>query len=108
MKLNKKNVRKDAGKRLAEFRKGLDYDRAGMAAYLGLTLNNYYKNETGIYFPGLDTLYQLATKNNLSMDWFFFNRGPMYFDNKEKIKEIEELRSQLELEQNKHLTQENA
>lgn len=103
MKINKKMVIKDAGKRLEEFRKGLEYSRPQMAAYLGLKLNAYYKNETGIAFPSLDTLYQLTTKNNLSMDWFFFNRGPMHYDEKEKTGEIEELKKQLAQEQKKLL-----
>ncbi|MCU0289386.1 MAG: helix-turn-helix domain-containing protein [Acidobacteria bacterium] len=95
MKINKRNMIKDTGKRLEEFRKGLEYDRVEMAAYLGLKLSAYYKNEKGVVFPNLGTLHQLATKNNLSMDWFFFNKGPMYYDDKEKIKETGELRKQL-------------
>lgn len=103
MELNKKNMFKEAGIHLAEFRKKLEYSRGQMAAYLGLNNNAYYKKETGISLPSFDTLYQLAMKNNLSLDWFFFNRGPMNYDEKEKSQEIELLKAQLEQAQKKLL-----
>jgi transcriptional regulator with XRE-family HTH domain len=53
-----------------------------MAAKLGLSPATYYKNETGFFLPGLDTLYRLHTEFDISLDWFLFGSEPIH--NKEK------------------------
>lgn len=109
MEFNKRKIFTDAGERLVQFRKKFAYNRTQMATHLGLRRNAYYKNETGLSLPGLGTLYRLAMEHHLSMDWFFFGKGPMYYDEKEKDKEIVELKTQLEQMQKKilELEQEN-
>lgn len=84
-----------AGGKLLKLRKLKDYTRPQMASYLGITCSGYNKNENGIAFPSLDTLSRLSTADNISMDWFLFNKGPIKYDEKEKAEEIEALKKEL-------------
>ncbi len=63
-------------------RKEHEYTRREMALHLGITQTNYYKNESGICFPRLDTLRRLHTDFDISMDWLMFGSKQMH--NKEK------------------------
>lgn len=68
-----------------------------MATRLGITPGAYRKYETGKNFPFRNTLKRLADDFNISMDWLFFNKGPMYYKEKgQKEKELEEERMNLE------------
>ena len=106
MEMNRKRILQEAGDKLTQLRKKFNYSRDQMAGHFGVSRNAYYKNEVGMALPALPTLYRLAMENNLSMDWFLFSRGPMYYDEKEKTGEIEELKKQLEIEQTKQLEKE--
>jgi transcriptional regulator with XRE-family HTH domain len=59
--------------------------------------SGYNKNENGVAFPSLETLSRLAMADNISMDWFLFNKGPLKYNEKERAEEIEELKKQLAL-----------
>jgi transcriptional regulator with XRE-family HTH domain len=50
-----------------------------MAARLGVKTNTYHKNENGETFPGAKTLNLLQEEFGISMEWFMFGRGPMYY-----------------------------
>lgn len=104
--MNRKRVLQEAGDKLVQLRKKFNYSRDQMAGHFGVSRNAYYKNEVGMALPALPTLYRLAMENNLSMDWFLFSKGPMYYNEKEKTREIEELKKQLELEKEKQLEKE--
>lgn len=106
MEMNRKRILREAGDKLVQLRKKFNYSRDQMAGHFGVSRSAYYKNEVGMALPALSTLYRLAMENNLSMDWFLFGKGPMYYDEKEKTREIEELKKQLELERNKQVEQE--
>ncbi|MCU0288315.1 MAG: helix-turn-helix domain-containing protein [Acidobacteria bacterium] len=82
MKIQTGNFQALVGKRLTSIRKGLGFNRSEMAAKLGLSPATYYKNETGFFLPGLDTLYCLHTEFDISLDWFLFGSEPIH--NKEK------------------------
>ncbi|MCX6583921.1 MAG: helix-turn-helix domain-containing protein [Candidatus Aminicenantes bacterium] len=106
MEMNRKRVLQEAGDKLTQLRKKFNYSRDQMAGHFGVSRNAYYKNEVGMALPALPTLYRIAMENNISMDWFLFGRGPMYYDEKEKTGEIEELKKQLEMEKKKQLEKE--
>lgn len=72
-----------AGLRLRKVREDLRFSRPEMAARLGIKPVGYYKNENGETFPSLRSLGRLQKDFNISMDWFIFNRGPMYFNEKQ-------------------------
>ncbi|MCU0287601.1 MAG: helix-turn-helix transcriptional regulator [Acidobacteria bacterium] len=82
MKIQTGNFQALVGKRLTSIRKDLEFSRSEMAAKLGLSPATYYKNETGFFLPGLDTLYRLHTEFDISLDWFLFGSEPIH--NKEK------------------------
>lgn len=73
----------DVGQRLKKLRKQLDYSANEMAGRLGVQVASYYKNESGDTIPGLISLHRLQKDFNISMDWFLFNKGPMYYEEKQ-------------------------
>jgi transcriptional regulator with XRE-family HTH domain len=84
-------------KRLKLVRKQLNISARQMAGRLGLNYNSYYKNENSATYPGLNTLYQLSEVFGVSVDWLIFGKGPMFYREKEREKELEELGKELEL-----------
>jgi transcriptional regulator with XRE-family HTH domain len=95
MEMNRKKILQAAGEKLAQLRKLKDYSRPQMASYLGISGSGYNKNEYGTTFPALESLFRLAMEDNISLDWFFFSKGPMKYNEKERTAEIEELKKQL-------------
>jgi len=88
--------------RLYEIRKQAGYSRIEMASRLGITNGGYNKNESGENSPCLDSLRRLSGDFEISMDWFFFNKGPMHYKEKgEREKELEKKVAELEEEQRK-------
>ncbi|MCP5051837.1 MAG: helix-turn-helix transcriptional regulator [bacterium] len=75
--------------KLRKLRKQLGYTKSQMAARVGLTPSGYYRNEGGETFPNFKTLRMLCSEHDISMDWFIFNKGPMYFKEKVEPKEKE-------------------
>lgn len=82
MSVRTKNFLWDVSKRLRSVRKEHDHTRNEMAAKLGISPANYYKNETGVSLPRMDTLYRLHSDFDISLDWLLFGSQPMH--NKEK------------------------
>jgi transcriptional regulator with XRE-family HTH domain len=80
--INIKRNHQDSGNKLKKLRKLLNLSRKEMAARLGLTRSGYTRNENGDTFPGKSTLRRLSKDFDISMDWLFFDRGPMYFQEK--------------------------
>ncbi|MCP4155248.1 MAG: helix-turn-helix transcriptional regulator [bacterium] len=68
--------------KLKHLRKNLDYSGPKMASLLGISANLYHKYETGYTFPSLFCQKRLTEKLGISLDWFIFNKGPMYFKEK--------------------------
>ncbi len=83
---NRKTVQ-EVGARLKELRGRLNYSRNEIANRLGITANAFGKNENGNTLPGIPTLRRLSGDLNVSMDWLFFNRGPMVYHEKLSEKE---------------------
>lgn len=89
--------------RLKKLRKHLNLSTEAMAKYLGLTKKGYAKNEYGETSPSLKALKQLALKDDLSLDWFLLERGPMFFqEERDRVKALEQ-NLQDEQEKNKEL-----
>lgn len=65
--------------RLIQLRKSLGLTRPQMARRLGVTDNAYGKNENGQTLPGYHSLHRLSNELGVSMDWLFFGKGEMYF-----------------------------
>jgi transcriptional regulator with XRE-family HTH domain len=82
MTIRTKSFISDVSKRLRLVRKEHDYTRREMAWKLGMSQGNYYKNESAISLPRVDTLYRLHTDFDISLDWLLFGGQPMH--NKEK------------------------
>lgn len=93
-----------SGKRLSLVRRQLGLSRKDMAARLGLSWPAYYKNESGETFPRPSTVKRLEKEYDISMDWFMFGKGEMYYS-KERARvqgleqELEALKKQLEVVQ---------
>ncbi|HLP59315.1 MAG TPA: helix-turn-helix transcriptional regulator [Candidatus Deferrimicrobium sp.] len=82
MKIQTVHFQSEVAQRLALIRREHQFTRREMALKLELTPATYYKNETGFFLPGLDTLHKLHTDFDISLDWFLFGSQPMH--NKEK------------------------
>ncbi len=78
-----------AGLRLRKIRDQLRLSRVEMAARMGIKPVGYYKNENGETFPSLRSLARLEKDFDISMDWFIFNKGPMFFKEKQQEKKEE-------------------
>lgn len=77
-----------AGLRLRKIREQLRLSRVEMATRMGIKPVGYYKNENGETFPSLRSLARLQKDFDISMDWFIFNKGTMFF--KERVPEKKE------------------
>ena len=88
MKFNKRDILRETGVRLRKVRELLGCTRREMAEHLGITANSYRKNENGQCFPNTQSLFRLSSQYDVSMDWLFFNKGPMYH---KEIKRLEDL-----------------
>jgi transcriptional regulator with XRE-family HTH domain len=87
----KSNTSNAVALRLKAIREQIGCTPVQMAARLGITSGAYNKNESGRNFPFRNTLKRLAEDFNISMDWLFFNKGPMYYNEKgQREKELEE------------------
>jgi transcriptional regulator with XRE-family HTH domain len=71
--------------RLIHLRKLLGLTRQQMAKRLGVSDNAYGKNETGDTLPGYHSLYKLRHDFGISMDWFLFGDGDMYYKDPQEI-----------------------
>ncbi|MCP5108961.1 MAG: helix-turn-helix transcriptional regulator [bacterium] len=89
MEMNKNKLLRAVGLKLKVLREQWRYERKKMADYLGITRVGYSNNEKGVSFPGIKTLFLLAEEHDISMDWLIFNKGPMNFKEKEKMKTME-------------------
>ena len=78
-----------AGLRLRKIREQLQLSRVEMATRMGIKPVGYYKNENGETFPRLSSLARLEKDFDISMDWFMFNKGTMFFKDKQPGKKEE-------------------
>ena len=75
------------GSRLHQLRLHLQFSRGKMADKLGLhpnTVNRYERDDT---IPGMVPLSRLQKDYDVSMDWLLFNKGPMFFREKDPAAE---------------------
>jgi transcriptional regulator with XRE-family HTH domain len=91
MKFRQRDFIKEAGLRLRKLREQLGYTRREMSERLGVSINGYRKNEYGECFPNAKTLYRLSNEHDISMDWFFFNKGPMYHKDLQRLRDLEKI-----------------
>jgi transcriptional regulator with XRE-family HTH domain len=82
----RKAVLKSVGQRLKEIRIKLNYTPDWMASKLEIDRTTYYRDENGESLPGLESLNYLHKYFGVSMDWFLFGTGPMYYKEKEQAK----------------------
>lgn len=76
----------DFSKRLTELRKSLHYSRSKMATLFRVALVTYRRYEQGLMLPSFFSLYDVAVKLGVSLDWLVCGRGPVYFKEiKEKL-----------------------
>ncbi len=84
--MDKRNVLREIGHKLRKFRETLKLTVSQMADGIGNERTGYIRYEQGKTPAKLMTLYKLAEKYDLSLDWLIRNKGPMYYKEKE-IKE---------------------
>lgn len=75
-----KNFLIEVGQRLMTIRSAQGITRSEMARRLGVNKSNYYRNETGIAFPRLESLIRLHVDFDISLDWLLFGIGAMHSD----------------------------
>jgi transcriptional regulator with XRE-family HTH domain len=94
--MDKSKLLRQVASKLKDLQKQWGYERKEMAAYFGISRAGYGKNEKGQSFPGIKTLFRLSEDHDISIDWFMFDKGPMYFKEKEKMKALETKAAELE------------
>jgi transcriptional regulator with XRE-family HTH domain len=77
-----------------------------MARRLGISSAAYYKNETGDTIPNTATLSRMEKEYDISMDWFLFGKGAVYYSKERQRvavleKELEAVKKELEQEREK-------
>ncbi|NIM18064.1 MAG: helix-turn-helix domain-containing protein [Candidatus Aminicenantes bacterium] len=97
------NLKNKMAKRIREVRKCLDLNQGQLADHLPCSRSNLSQVENGVFFPGVSILDALINKFNVSLDWLFTGKGPMFIDEKEKGldlldfgKDTEEIKEMLE------------
>lgn len=84
---NRSKLVEQIGERLRGLRKQIDFSTNEMARRVGLSRSGYYKQESGRSLPRLETLNTLQQEYDISMDWLFFNKGPVRFREKSVTKD---------------------
>lgn len=88
--MDKKTLMKDIGSKLRKIREPLGYNHREMGERIRAERSSYTRYENGQTFPQTITLYELGNKFDISLDWLILNKGPMYYKEKEAIKEVKE------------------
>jgi DNA-binding XRE family transcriptional regulator len=78
----KRKLRKQLGTRLEQLRDTLELSRNKMAARLDVHRVTLQRNEDGRALPEISTLLKLSNAMDVSMDWLFFDKGPMFYKQK--------------------------
>ena len=79
MKKDSTGIRLSVGPRLRLLRNQYNYPVDEMARKLGLSRSGYSKNENGMTLPKPETLQRLEKDFDISMNWLFFNKGPIHY-----------------------------
>lgn len=95
MKLVSKEVIREAGLRVKQFRKEQGLSPAEMAHRLDMLPSGYYKIERGEQFFSLRVLQVFTREFGISLDWLVFNNGPRYVRDKNSLADIEKKYSEL-------------
>jgi transcriptional regulator with XRE-family HTH domain len=84
--MDSKSIQENFSKRLTELRQALHYSRRKMATFFRVTQITYRRYEQGVMLPGFISLYDVAVKLGVSLDWLVCGQGPVYFKEiKEKL-----------------------
>ncbi len=81
--MDKKTLMKDIGYKLRKIRESSRYRPHEMADFLGTWQSTYSRYEKGETPLNIITLYKLANRFNISLDWLIRGKGPMYYNEKE-------------------------
>jgi transcriptional regulator with XRE-family HTH domain len=85
--MDRKTLVKDVASKLRKIREPLGYNHREMGELLSAQRSSYTRYEKGETFPREVALYRLGEKFDISLDWLILDRGPMYYKEKEAIKE---------------------
>lgn len=88
MEFDRKRVLRSSASKLRKLREQFGFTRKEMADYFRVNRTTYHKNENGDNLPGLPSLHRLSKDHDISMDWYFFDKGPMVFKDKGKPEEL--------------------
>lgn len=83
--MNREDFAKAISAKLEKVRKTNHTSITEMASALNIDRGSYVRNVNGRTIPNLYTLYKLANRFDISMDWLVLDKEPMYL--KEKIPE---------------------
>jgi len=79
----KKKLRRDFGIRLRQLRETQDLTGKKMAEMLQIDRVALQRHEAGQWSPEYPVLLRLCDAFDVSMDWLLFNKGPMFYKQKE-------------------------
>lgn len=81
-------LKNNMAERIREVRKCLDLNQGQLADHLPCSRSNLSQVENGVFFPGVSIMDALRKKFNVSLDWLFTGKGPMFIGEIEKALEI--------------------
>ena len=85
--MDSKTIQENFSSRITELRQSLHYSRGKMATFFRVSQVTYRRYEQGVMLPGFTSLYDVAVKLGVSLDWLVCGRGPVYFKEiQEKLK----------------------
>jgi transcriptional regulator with XRE-family HTH domain len=76
--------------RIIELHRSLNYSTKKMGECLRASSTSYLRYEQGKTLPGFSSLYSIAEKLGISLDWLVCGKGPVYYKEKEKTDQAEE------------------
>jgi transcriptional regulator with XRE-family HTH domain len=113
MEFDRKKLLRSSASKIRKLREQFGFTRKEMANYFRVNRTTYHKNENGDNLPGLSSLHRLSKDHDISMDWYFFDKGPMVFKDKgnpgELLEKLEESKKKLQESEQKaeELTRKN-
>lgn len=87
---DKNDTNKDAefGRRVTEIREHFKFTQQQMAEHLGISLKTYQRMESGEGDKVSRRALEVYVGNNISLNWLFSGKGPMFLDVRTKEKDL--------------------
>lgn len=87
--MDNNSLNKQFVNRISILRQNSAYSKKNMADFFNTSQNTYRRYERGEILPGFLSLYSVAMKLGISLDWLVGGRGPVFYQEKGEKKSTE-------------------